>query len=98
METPGYISGSRTPTDLRHNVSNQKRKTTLISLIDELTTLRDEENEKERIAKLMFDEKRDGRELAFRVTVVLLLGISRRSNYLWIFWLQFTTIEYKRKE
>lgn len=36
---------------------------TLISLIDELTTLRDEEVEKERVAQLMFDEK--GRERAF---------------------------------
>jgi len=57
-ETPG--NGQRTPTDHR---PAQRRKTTLISLIDELTALRDEEMEKERVAHLMFDEKRDGREL-----------------------------------
>lgn len=58
METPGYASGQRTPVDR----PAQRRRTTLISLIDELSSLRDEENEKERVAHLMFDEKRDGRK------------------------------------
>lgn len=48
-----YSSGQRTPTDLR---PTQKRRTTLISLIDELSQLRDEEAEKE-LANQAMDEK-----------------------------------------
>lgn len=62
METPGYASGQRTPVDR----PAQRRRTTLISLIDELSSLRDEESEKERVAHLMFDEKRDGSECSRR--------------------------------
>lgn len=77
METPGpgYASGQRTP--ISDQRPAQRRRTTLISLIDELSMLRDEENEKERVNRLMYDEKRDGSELS----VCFLLDHCPSSDY-----------------
>ena len=51
-------SGARTPTDFRLPASAQKRRTTLISLIDELAQLRDDELERERFQQVLNDENR----------------------------------------
>jgi hypothetical protein len=48
-----YSSGQRTPTDPR---PTQRRRTTLISLIDELSQLRDEEAEKERLHQAIAED------------------------------------------
>lgn len=63
METPGpgYASGQRAP--ISDQQPAQRRRATLISLIDELSMLRDEENERERLNHLMFDQKREGGKL-----------------------------------
>ncbi len=53
-------SGARTPTDPRPQTPAQKRRTTLLSLIDELSQLRDEETERDRLHQAMNDEKNTG--------------------------------------
>ncbi|KAF8342880.1 uncharacterized protein EI90DRAFT_2964705 [Cantharellus anzutake] len=53
-------SGARTPTDTRPQNAAQKRRTTLLSLIDELAQLRDEDMERERFLQALNDEKNTG--------------------------------------
>lgn len=66
-------SGTRTPT--QDHRPFQRRKTTLISLIDELSQLRDEENEKEKLTQAMNDEKGVGCTLR-----VIFLSIFHRAR------------------
>jgi len=67
-------SGARTPTDPRPQTPAQKRRTTLLSLIDELSQLRDEETERDRLHQAMNDEKNTGCTLIIIQSVLRPLG------------------------
>lgn len=63
IDLTSLSSGQRTPTIPDAARPAQRRRTTLISLIDELALLRDEEGDREPPHQLLYDEKRDARTL-----------------------------------